>query len=82
MWADGQRIERHEVEQWVQDAFAFPHFKASVTEREEPQRGIVRVITTITGPNGEPLVANNRTAVYYATRAIPGMAQMDAEWVT
>lgn len=81
MWQDQQRLERHEVEPWIADTFAFPHFKASVTEREEPQHNRIRVTTTILGPNGQPIVANNRTAVYYATRAIPGMAQTESDWV-
>ena len=81
MWSDGQRLERHEVEQWVRDAFAFPYFKASVAERDEPQHNRIRVTTTVLGPNGEPIVANNRTAVYMSLRAMPGMTQTESDWV-
>lgn len=81
MWVDGQRLDRNEVELWIQQAYTFPYFKASVIEREEPERSQVRIIITITGPNAERIVAKDRTAVYYSVRAIPGMPQIDSEFV-
>lgn len=82
MWTHGQRLERDEVEHWLTEAYPYPFFLASITEREEPQYNRARIIITVTGPNGEPLVDKGRTAVYFALRDLPGMAQMDASWVS
>jgi hypothetical protein len=80
MFQHGQRIERHEVEPWVAEAFPHPWFLAEVVEKEEPQHNRVRVSITITGPNGEALVANNRKPVYFSLRALPGMLQFSDDW--
>lgn len=80
MWTDQQRLERHEVEAWIAAAFPYPHFKASVTEKDEPTKGICRIRIEVTGPNGETLVANNQKSVYWSTRPIPGMVQFSDDW--
>lgn len=80
MWTHGQRLERSDVEPWVAEAFAYPYFVASVLDKEEPQHNRVRVTITVTGPNGEPLVANNRKPVYNSMRAMTGMVQFSEDW--
>ncbi len=83
MFQTGQRVERDQVEQWVRDAYSFPYFKAVVVEREEPEHGRVRVTTTITGPDGQELVAINRKAVYFSMRDLTAkMPQTDDGWAT
>ena len=79
-YSNGQRLERHEVEPWVAERHQHPYFKASVIEREQLDKGRVHITITITGPNGEPCVDVNRKAVYYSTRAIPGMVQFSEDW--
>lgn len=80
MWTNGQRLERHEVEHWISTAFPYQHFLARVEEREEPERQLIRVIITVTGPNGEPLVAKDKSSVYYSTRPMVGMPQLSEDW--
>lgn len=80
MWQDKQRLERHEVEPWIAEAFSFPYFLASITEKEEPQHNRIRIITTVTGPNGEAIVAKDKRAVYYALRDHAVMAQFSEDW--
>lgn len=84
MWQNGQRLERSEVEPWIAEAFAYPYFLASVIEKEEPQHNRIRIITTVTGPNGESIVnlALNRKATYYSLRAMGGMVQFSEDWTT
>lgn len=79
-YSSGQRLERSEVEPWIAETFAFPYFLAQVTEKEEPQHNRIRVITTITGPNGERLVANGRQSTYYALKPMVGMLQFSEDW--
>lgn len=80
MWDHGQRLDRSQVEPWVAQAFPHPYFIASVAEKEEPQHSRIRVTITITGPNGEPCVADNRKAVYTSLRAMTGMVQFSEDW--
>ena len=80
MWSDGQRLERHEVEAWIAAAFPYPHFKARVVEKEEPQHSRIRVTITVTGPNGEPCIAVNHKAVYHSLKSMPGMVQFSEDW--
>lgn len=80
MWAHGQRLERHEVEPWISEAFPYPYFIASVIEKEEPQHNRTRIITTVTGPNAEPIVAKDKRAVYYALKANAAMLQFSEDW--
>ena len=80
MFTTGQRVNRDQVEHWIAEAFSYDHFKAQVEEREEPEHDRIRIITTITGPNGEPLVANGRRAVYFSLRQMAGMPQALDDW--
>jgi hypothetical protein len=82
MWQNGQRLERHEVEPWIAESFPYPYFIASVIEKEEPQHNRIRIITTVTGPNGESIVnlALNRKAVYFALKANAAMLQFSEDW--
>jgi hypothetical protein len=84
MWEHGQKIDRHEVEPWIAEAFPYPYFLASVTEKEEPQHNRIRIITTVTGPNGEDIVnlALNRKASYYSLRASAQFPQFAEDWTT
>lgn len=64
MFTNGQRIERHQVEPWVAEAFpGHPFFKAHVREAEETyitpdltEAKRIRVTVTICDGNGVPLV--------------------------
>jgi hypothetical protein len=80
---DGQRVERHEVEPALCEAYPnLPHFKASITEQEKSDKGHVHVTVRITGPNGEPLVANGKPIAYYSTRPMIGLPQIaQVDWV-
>lgn len=82
MWQNGQKLDRSEVEPWIAEAFSFPYFLASVTEKEEPQHNRIRIIITVTGPNGEAIVnlALKRKATYYSLRAMSGMVQFSEDW--
>lgn len=80
MWADGQKLERHEVEAWIAETYALPHFRAKVDEREEPQHSRIRITITVTGPNGEPIVAKDKRAVYFSMRSMTGMPQFAEDW--
>lgn len=77
---NGQRIDRCEVERWVSENFPYSHFIAQVAEREEPERQLIRIIITVTGPNGEAIIANGRNAVYYSTKPMVGMPQLSEDW--
>lgn len=84
MFADGQRVERHEVEPCIAAAYpSLSHFIAKVTETEKPERGHVHVIVEICGPNGERLfhpIEQSHGAVYYSTRPMVGMPQVSGDW--
>lgn len=81
MWTHGQRLQRHEVEKWISDKYPYPFFLVSIDPKEEPERSQVRMIITVTGPNGESLsLDNERRAVYYSTIALPGMPQITEDW--
>jgi len=79
MWTNGQRVEVDEVEPALREAYpSIPHFKANVSEIPEIEKGRIRIITTLTGPNGEPIVANGRTATYYALKdAVDALPQIE-----
>lgn len=82
MFTHGQRVERSEVESWVASSYPFSYFRADVSEKEEPEHNRIRITITITGPNGEPLVANNRRAVYFSLKPMVGMPQVLDDWTS
>jgi len=73
VFTNGQRVERHQVEHWIAQAYPhMPFFRAVVTEAEEPEKRRIRVTITITGNNGEQIVHpfdGNRLPRYYAFKS-------------
>ena len=80
MWTDGQTIQRDEVEPWVAETFSFAAFKAKVTEKEEPHHSRIRITIEVTGPHGQPLIANGRKPIYFALKAMNGYLQFADDW--